>query len=303
MGKERNSSPSNPSSSRTCCRPGSGRLWLRDCRGFAQPELVSGFPRVSRLLLWLGCCRPPSRRSAWRSRGFRRQARSCLDPNLRSMRGSAGGRRLPLSTSNTQLQHLQPLGQSFRSQSTALQLSRGQSHEGKGRRREQFGNLHWRDHGDDLRRGSEDCQLRRAHSPQRASKSARTPPAPGSRFPRWRFAVPGQPELNLAALYVRSRATARTWHGGDRAWEHPLLCHAPAFLQRGALSDSGGEHKWLGSPIQGWNRPLSDLMLPQALPQGVFWPILRSPKNAKTRLISGFRPIAGAGFEPATFGL
>ena len=44
---------------------------------------------------------------------------------------------------------------------------------------------------------------------------------------------------------------------------------------------------------KGWNRPLSDLVLPQALPQGVFWPILRSPKNTKTRLISGFPSYSG----------
>jgi hypothetical protein len=41
------------------------------------------------------------------------------------------------------------------------------------------------------------------------------------------------------------------------------------------------ERRWTGSLRKGWNRPLSDLVLPQALPQGVFWPILRSPKTRK----------------------
>lgn len=47
---------------------------------------------------------------------------------------------------------------------------------------------------------------------------------------------------------------------------------------------------------------LSDLVLPQAFPQGVAWPILMSPDNAKTRLISRFPSYSGAGFEPAAFG-
>jgi hypothetical protein len=40
---------------------------------------------------------------------------------------------------------------------------------------------------------------------------------------------------------------------------------------------------------KGWNRPLSDLMLPQ----GVFPPFLSLLKNAKARLISGLSSIAG----------
>jgi hypothetical protein len=65
-----------------------------------------------------------------------------------------------------------------------------------------------------------------------------------------------------------------------------------------ALLVIAGERRWTGRALRkGWNRPLSDLMLPQALPQGVFCPILRSPQNAKTRLISRFSSYSGGGIR------
>src|SRR5260221_516939 len=47
------------------------------------------------------------------------------------------------------------------------------------------------------------------------------------------------------------------------------------------------------SKPNGWNRPLPNVILPQSLPQGHFSPFLRFPKNAKTRLISGFPSYSG----------
>ena len=42
---------------------------------------------------------------------------------------------------------------------------------------------------------------------------------------------------------------------------------------------------------------------PGVAPEGILRPVVYVPRNAKTPQIRGFRPIAGAGFEPATFGL
>jgi hypothetical protein len=45
------------------------------------------------------------------------------------------------------------------------------------------------------------------------------------------------------------------------------------------------------------NQPHFDLTLPQGLPHGLFSPFLRFPKNAKTRLISGFSSYSGGGIR------
>ncbi len=56
-------------------------------------------------------------------------------------------------------------------------------------------------------------------------------------------------------------------------------------------------------PVRGRNRPLSDLTLPQSLPYGRSAPCCLYDNKLKGPHSRAFSPIAGAGFEPATFGL
>ena len=56
----------------------------------------------------------------------------------------------------------------------------------------------------------------------------------------------------------------------------------------------------LRTHAQALRRPLSDLILPHG---DFLHPIVSKTRQTKTLHLQGFREIAGAGFEPATFGL
>ena len=62
--------------------------------------------------------------------------------------------------------------------------------------------------------------------------------------------------------------------------------------------------RWTGAPAQGVGRPSAEPHLaPGLAPRPVLHPIVCTPSKTKTPHLRGFREIAGAGFEPATFGL
>ena len=70
----------------------------------------------------------------------------------------------------------------------------------------------------------------------------------------------------LASLRQNVPVTRETWTlRGVLHGKPAFLCHAPRlFAQRGgAFAVVGGDRRWTGGPIQGLDRPLSDLMLPQ----------------------------------------
>ena len=69
------------------------------------------------------------------------------------------------------------------------------------------------------------------------------------------------------------------------------------------VCDFASERRWTGRPSQGLSGPFRSSPCPRACPAALFEPRYLRPQNTKTPRLRGFRPIAGAGFEPATFGL
>jgi hypothetical protein len=81
---------------------------------------------------------------------------------------------------------------------------------------------------------------------------------------------------------------------------------------RGAISRSAGatlpfagcDRRWTGSPVsRAGSTSLFPHLAPGLAPRLILRPVVYAPKTTKTPRLRGFREIAGAGFEPATFGL
>lgn len=74
-----------------------------------------------------------------------------------------------------------------------------------------------------------------------------------------------------------------------------LAALIPAFL--------AVERRWTGDAAQGKSTSLRPHLAPELAPRSFLNPVVCTLETRKPRDLRGFRPIAGAGFEPATFGL
>jgi hypothetical protein len=82
----------------------------------------------------------------------------------------------------------------------------------------------------------------------------------------------------------------------------PARCRSqehPGSLSSGFRAESPSHARLHGTTI----RPFSTSPCPRACPTADLRPSVCSPEKPKAPQLRGFRPIAGAGFEPAAFGL